>query len=270
METQVNFRLAGGVNPLILVPAFLNASGPFECILDTGAGMSLLAPETARRLNVPITDVKDAYGAGGKISVSLGCLESLAVGEARRQGMRVAVSDEISRVGAVVGAEIHGDVGYDFLHRFQVGIDYTRGILSLRENEEAGDALGIPFTLAAPAKPLILLPVHVNGMGPFPFALDTGASTTTISPAIARRLGIPLQEAAPMTGAGGLIPASIGNIASLRVGMWEMSDLTVMISNFLEMLSGVCGTKLEGVLGYNFLRAFKVTIDYPKERFVLN
>ena len=36
-----------------------------------------------------------------------------------------------------------------------------------------------------------------------------------------------------------------------------------MISDVLTMLSRVTGAGLDGIIGYNFLKAFRVTINYP-------
>jgi hypothetical protein len=47
---------------------------------------------------------------------------------------------------------------------------------------------GVAFRLGQPDKPLVLLPTFVNGQGPFEFALDTGSSTTVVSPELAHRL----------------------------------------------------------------------------------
>ena len=53
-SATVHFRLAGGAQPLILVPVEVNDHGPFEFILDTGAGTSLIATELAEKLKVKI------------------------------------------------------------------------------------------------------------------------------------------------------------------------------------------------------------------------
>jgi hypothetical protein len=39
--------------------------------------------------------------------------------------------------------------------------------------------------------------------------------------------------------------------------------LPVAVSNFLKPLSQAIGVKLHGIVGYNFLREFRVTFDYP-------
>src|SRR5690242_13442342 len=40
---------------------------------------------------------------------------------------------------------------------------------------------------------LVLLPVMIEGHGPYTFALDTGASTSLIAAPLARQLGLPQQ-----------------------------------------------------------------------------
>src|SRR5436305_15206781 len=80
-SAKVKFRLAGGAQPLILLPAHVNGRGPSDFILDTGAGTSLLSSELAKQLEVEIVGSKEGQGAGGRVSVSLGKVDSLGVGE---------------------------------------------------------------------------------------------------------------------------------------------------------------------------------------------
>ena len=110
-----------------------------------------------------------------------------------------------------------------------------------------------------------MVPTMVNEAGPFPFAIDTGAWRTVISPGLATRLGIESTVSAPMMGGGGRIPASAGRVDALEVGNARVENLTVMVADFLVALSGAIDTPLEGIIGYNFLSEFTVTIDYPRE-----
>jgi predicted aspartyl protease len=121
----------------------------------------------------------------------------------------------------------------------------------------------VPFQLAGAVKPLVLVPAFVNGRGPHTFVLDTGASATVLSPELATALGIETTAAEPMTGAGGMLQATTGRIGSLTVGNAALQDVAVMVADFLAELGRVIGTPLDGVLGYNFLRQFRVTLDYP-------
>src|SRR6266851_9542555 len=97
------FRLVGGAQPLILLPVRVNDRGPFDFILDTGAGTSLLSSELAKQLETKVIGSKEGQSAGGKVSVSLAKVESLAVGETKLHDV---------------------DLGYNFLKHFRVTIDY--------------------------------------------------------------------------------------------------------------------------------------------------
>ena len=58
-------------------------------------------------------------------------------------------------------------------------------------------------------------------------------------------------------------------LGALCVGRAAVHDLDVLIGEFLEMLSQAIGKQLDGIVGYNFLRNFRVAIDYPNESFSL-
>ena len=269
MKTEVGFRLAGGAQPLIILPASVNGSGPHQFILDTGASVSMLTPELAGRLNVAVTGSKEAKGAGGKVTLSLGAVESLAVGQARTENVQVAITNELHRIGAAVGARIDGNIGYNYLKDFSLTLDYQKQTLKLAQAERESNGNGaraeIKFKLAHPSKPLILVPASLNGEGPYIMALDTGASSTVLSAEVAEILGIKGTPIPNITGGGGTMRGSTGILRSVTVGEAKLENLTIVMSDFLSMLSQMVTTKLDGIIGHNFLKEFKVTIDYPNE-----
>jgi predicted aspartyl protease len=271
VHTEVNFRLAGGAQPLILVPASVNGDGPHEFILDTGAGISLLTPEFAERVGATITETTEAMGAGGKMAISLGVVNSLAIGQANALNVQVAITSELQRIGAVIGTKVDGNIGYSYLKNFRLTLDYQKHTLQLADAEQEPSGNGdsqrteIKFKLAHPSKPLILVPALVNGEGPYIFALDTGASTTVVSAEVAQILAIESTGIPQMTGAGGTMQGFRGVVRSLAVGDARLENLTIVTADFLTMLSQIVKTKLDGIIGYNFLKEFKVTIDYPNE-----
>jgi predicted aspartyl protease len=265
--SKVKFRLAGGAQPLILVPVAVNDEGPFDFILDTGAGTSLLSTELAKKLDVKITGSKEGQSAGGKVSVSLARVDSLAVGETRLPDIDVGVVD-LSHVGKTIGAQIDGDLGYNFIKHFRITIDYRK--LEIRfEDPKRVEQFGnvplteIPMRLANPAKPLILVDVYANGRGPFQFAVDTGTSTSAITPELARELGVTSSPIGAATTGGAHVAVTAGTLASFQVGGARIENSSVVVADFFAMLSEVVGTKLDGIVGYNFLRNYKVAFDYP-------
>src|SRR6267378_3202387 len=122
-SAKIKFRLAGGAQPLILVPVHVNDRGPFDFILDTGAGTSLLASDLAKELELKTISSKEGQSAGGKVSVSLSKVDSLAAGKAKLGDVDVGIVD-LSHIGKTIGARIDGDLGYNFLKHFRVTIDY--------------------------------------------------------------------------------------------------------------------------------------------------
>src|SRR6185369_12109265 len=129
---KVPFRLAGGVQPLILLPVTVNGEGPFEFILDTGAGTSLLSTELGKKLGVKILGSKEGQSAGGAVAVSLAKVDSIAVASARLDDVDVGLVD-LGHIGNVVGAKIDGDLGYNFLKNYRVTIDYRKCELRLED-----------------------------------------------------------------------------------------------------------------------------------------
>ena len=129
-SSKVRFRLAGGAQPLILLPAKVNDRGPFEFILDTGAGTSLLSTELAKQLELRVIGSKEGQSAGGKVAVSLARVDSLVVGETKLDDVDIGIVD-LSHIGRTVGARIDGDLGYNFLKHFRVTIDYHDSELRL-------------------------------------------------------------------------------------------------------------------------------------------
>jgi predicted aspartyl protease len=251
----------------------VNGAGPFDFILDTGAGTSLLSTELAQQLNIKVLGTKEGQSAGGKVSVSLAKVESLALGQAKIEEVEVGIVD-LGHIGKTIGTKIDGDVGYNFLKHFRVTIDYQTAEIRFddpkrTENFGKPSKAEIPMRLASPAKPLVLVDVYANGRGPFQFAIDTGTSTTAISPEAAQQLGIASSPIGPLTTGGSQVNVTAGNLKSFQVGGARIDDLVVVVADFFAMLSQAVGAKLDGIVGYNFLRNFRVVMDYPSEKFRL-
>lgn len=270
--SRVNFRLAGNAQPLMIVPVYVNEQGPFDFICDTGAGTSLLSPELARSLNIQSTGSKRGHTAGGPVDVLLASADSFRVGEAQREDIDVAIMD-LGQIGRTVGAKLDGDLGYNFLKHFRLTFDYRASELRLEDPkrlEHFDPPLAeVAMRLAHSSKPLILIPVHVNGRGPFQFAIDTGTSTSAVSADLARELGLQAAPVGAATTGGAPISLTAARLESLRVSAAEVRDIDVIIGDFLAMLSKAAEAKLDGIVGYNFLRNYKVVIDYPNELFRL-
>ncbi|HXM74279.1 MAG TPA: retropepsin-like aspartic protease, partial [Chthoniobacterales bacterium] len=167
-----------------------------------------------------------------------------------------------------------GDLGYNFLKHFRITIAYRDCEIRFDDPKRV-EVFGrsaqaeIAIRLAHPAKPLILVDIYANGRGPFQFAIDTGTSTTAITPELAKQLGIKSSPIGPVTTGGAQIDVTAGKLQSFQVGGAKVDNMAVVVADFFAMLSSAIGAKLDGIVGYNFLRNYKVVIDYPGETFSL-
>jgi predicted aspartyl protease len=126
------------------------------------------------------------------------------------------------------------------------------------------DAGEVQLQLVGSNDAALVVPVHINGQGPFDLVLDTGATFTCVTPAVAEQLALEDQPGAVGYGAG--VQSSgrvrIVRFDSVRVGAasaWSMSGCVLDLST-LDMI----GASVDGLLGLNFLREFDVRLDFVR------
>lgn len=135
--------------------------------------------------------------------------------------------------------------------------------------ERAGQA-GVPIRLAGPGGAALVVPVRINGGGPWDFVLDTGATFTCVDQALADSLQLPESQGRLGVGTGvtgGPGSMRLVEIDSLSVGDARAEALTgcaIDLSQFRSM-----GLEARGLLGLNFLTSFRVTLDFGSERLTL-
>lgn len=127
----------------------------------------------------------------------------------------------------------------------------------------------IRFELAGPGGAALLVPVYVNGQGPFDFVLDTGATLTCVDQEIAQQLQLsPARGLVGVgAGAGGAGQMQLVTVDSLRIGAARAEDLTACALDLQH--TATVGLELDGLLGLNFLRSFRVTLDFEREILLL-
>jgi len=265
-EKYVTFRLTGAKRPLVLLPVFVDGRGPYSFVLDSGAVSTLVSNELAEALALPRGEEQDGRGAAGPVTLVKSELPSLTAGQETLENVPVFVTD-LSFIGRATGAQVDGALGHSFLKHFVMTLDYATNALTLSRPvggaERALDGCEIAFQPANAENPLVVVPVFVNEKGPYDFALDTGASSTAISFGLAAEFGL-ATEKIPLVGGGGSVAASRVRLSSLAVGASRQENLTAAASDFLAALNAALGTKLQGIVGYNFLRHYRVTLDYPR------
>lgn len=116
-----------------------------------------------------------------------------------------------------------------------------------------------------PGDAALTVPVSINGQGPFTFVLDTGATLTCVDTELARKLELPDQpgvtgRGATLGGAGGM---RLVSFESLQVGSASATDLMGCVLDLQQL--EVIGKDIRGLLGLNFLRSYRVLLDFPRK-----
>jgi len=124
----------------------------------------------------------------------------------------------------------------------------------------AADEIG--FRLAR--KQLVIVPVLVEGQGPYEFLLDTGSTMSVVDLALASDLGLkPLQETVLRT-ASGIERIPVARVERLDVGSRSAQIVLVLCSEMNGVRS--LDENIRGILGYNFLSRFRHTVDYRRKK----
>ena len=266
-ETGVTFRLAGSKQALILLPVFVDGRGPYSFVLDTGATSTTVSNEFADAWALPRGEKQDGRGAAGKMTLVKSQLSSLTVGKETLDNVPVSVTD-LSFLGRAMGEQVDGVLGHSFLRHFAMTLDYATNALTLkrpaRGPEKSLGAGEIAFRWANAEDGLVVVPVFVNQKGPYDFALDTGASRTVISLEVAAEFGLATEKISQLTAGGGTGTVSRVQLNSLAVGAARQENLAAAASDFLTKLNAELGSNLQGIVGYDFLRHYRVTLDYPR------
>ncbi len=129
----------------------------------------------------------------------------------------------------------------------------------------------IPFVMKG--EHVIVVPVKINNSDKqYHFMVDTGA-LTVVSRKTAMELNLPAGvEIVARDSAGGSKPMQLINLDSLRLGDMAVAECAAGILDFSEFGGNlkVPDMDIDGLLGSNFLRHFKVTIDYKDKKLHLD
>jgi predicted aspartyl protease len=113
---------------------------------------------------------------------------------------------------------------------------------------------------------LIIVPVSINGSGPYDFLLDTGAEKSMVDRKLADELALPRVGEKTVVGALASMAMSVVHVNSLSVAGASVSEGDIFSSDSVATVSG----KVRGVLGEDFLRNFDLLLDYRHQAIELS
>ena len=106
-------------------------------------------------------------------------------------------------------------------------------------------------------------PVSVNGAGPFPFVVDTGANQSVISSELAQQLGLPAGEPLPLNSVAGVTITPTVQ-ARLGIGVLGRGEPTWLCTLPAAAIGG------SGMLGLDLLQGARITLDFQRHAVTIN
>lgn len=128
----------------------------------------------------------------------------------------------------------------------------------------SGTTIPIKVVVGPNGATVILLPVTIDGSGPYNFALDTGASTSLVDTPLARKLNLQkVGTPAPISGIASTTPAQ-----PIRITNWHIESLTLPADTAVaaDLSGSERGSGLQGLVGSDVWRKIgTITINYSAQ-----
>jgi len=247
--------------PLVVVEARLNNRGPFKFIVDTASSVTVVGREAAKVLEI---HQNSNSAISGCCSSKMLAVSSMQIGGIHKSKVPIALGN-LSRLSEETSTRLDGIIGSPFLKDYQVVIDYPRREIGFEESGQE-HRLATKFRLVSNAN-FIVVETELNGKGPFNFLVDTGATKTVVTKQIGQIFGlhgISCGGKKALSGSFAGATMSLSKVKSVQLGKAKSTDVEVGVQDLQSLCDGV-GVPLDGVLGYTFMKDYRVTINYPKQ-----
>jgi hypothetical protein len=268
-RVTIPFRL---IRNLVIIKLKINNKGPFNFIMDTGAGIMIITdPTLIDSVNIPSKRILKLSGCGTEgdnydalitsaLKVDIPGLTSYNVCAAILKKDHFGLSN-------FVGMPIHGLIGYDFFSNLAVKVDFGDSTMTVyRPKDERLFKKGekIPITIEN-HKPYIEAKVHLpdGSIKENKLVIDLGAGHPLSLENMTDKSERPKKciEANLGIGFNGPITGFISRINEIDIGKYDIKNL---ISSFPEddSLKKYLVEKRDGNLGIGLLKRFVVVFNY--------
>ncbi len=263
------FRYRGGH---VWVRASFNGSAPADFILDTGCTSTAIDQAWARTVGLSLEGEMAAQGVGGYDTGGFAHARTVRVTGANGDGVEVKdlkvvaleLEDDLSSEDWY---KTSGLLGYDFLGRFVVELDFDQHMVTLYDPATyrySGPGQGLPMELH---HNIPTVEVTLNAACRGRFIVDVGNATVlsvhTRQVETCGLLGGWSQGKGVrhwVGGIGGAFPETVCRLDSVRIGPFTWTKPVAGLT--LHTRGGVASTEIQGNLGTSVLERFKCTFDY--------
>ncbi|RYU77173.1 aspartyl protease family protein [Hymenobacter persicinus] len=266
---------------LIILSAKLNGTGPYNFLLDTGVGTSILTdPGLRETLNLRAGQRFRVLGAGNEAALEAFQTDSVRVELPGIVGAHVSflvLSEDVLNLSGYVGTPIHGILGYDLFRSFVVSINPAELSIVFADPAHYRPPRGkrwanLPLDLEG-NKAYITLPVSLRDSLTLPLKLilDTGAGhALSLETSSDPRLSIPPQRLRTQLGRGlsGFINGYLGRVAAVQLGRYRLKTLLTSFPD-ADNVALRAEVPRNGNIGFELLKRFDLVINYPHNYLLL-
>jgi hypothetical protein len=269
---RVPFELAGD---LIVLKVRVNRSRPLHFIFDTGAGISVIDPQSARALGLRAKGKLKLDATGGSVQSGLIQSVSLSVPGVEVFNQALATVD-LDSFAPLFGYKIDGIIGHDFINNFVVEIDYASSLMNLYEPQEykySGAGESIPLEIHDKT-PYVRARVVLNGREPIEgkFEIDTGGTgiLNLNTPFVNKHKMLETltkQAESKLGGAGGAATAVKAHVPAIELGSFAIKNPLIVFAQGTEGSEN--STAFDGSLDNGLFSQFKMILDYSRSHVIL-
>ncbi|PSR56963.1 peptide-binding protein [Adhaeribacter arboris] len=262
---------------LIIVPVYINQKGPFNFILDTGVGVTLITEPSLKdslQLKNGVNISIAGMGSDADLKAFIASGINMKLGQASASFLQVAVlSEDVFNLSSYVGVPIYGILGYQFFNSFAVQIKYSelRVVAQNFKDFKYRKSYGTPIPITIEGqKPYLTTVAQLEEPRKIPVKLiiDTGAghalsleqeSNAAIkvpSPSITAQLG---------KGLSGTINGQLGRIRSFTLKNYNLNNVLTSFPNYQDVGAKVYLVPRNGNIGNELLKRFDIVFNYRQQ-----
>jgi predicted aspartyl protease len=250
------------------LPVSINDDGPYYFTLDTGAVATTVTPKLLEKFGIKSYDEGLSGIKKPNIPHKYAKLPKFTIGSITIENEEIMVTDLKALLRGCTG-ELHSVLGHTTLKDYVMTLNYKTKKFKLEKSIENPDLDWYSFNYLDWTH-LITIPITINGEGPYPFVLDTGAGGTVITFDFASKLGLEPTGGVKVRakGIGGESPAFFAMVDEFTSPSLKLNNFNVIAMD-IDKASKRPGIIKYGILGYNFLQNFEIIIDYPNKKIAL-
>lgn len=245
-------------------------------VFDTGANGVVFNSTYFRNHN------KTKTNSSNGITGDAGTMEMVTIDHIEFAGLTYKkVSADMTNLGPIEnrrGVKILGLIGFNMFRDFEILIDSKNNQLKLYKIDKSGNRINSVKSTFYPdqtqklrtssASNIVFLEGNINGKN-LTFCLDTGAETNVINSYSGKAVlnTLTITRRAGLRGVGGAgSDVLYGVMNDFLIGKRQIKGMETIVSN-LGALSEAYGTKIDGMLGFNFMEQGILCINFQKSQF---